>query len=153
MSKDLGSKLTQEMQLYLNGEKTNAVLATLQGESNWPHTTPLYLIKVKNEHQLLFALAAGHQATANLRANGKAMLSVLGERDQAYSIQLQVELAKGAMEGNAAMCAFLGQVIAIKSDTTPTVIVEAGVRTRYRSDKTEAFFRSMFDELAAEAKK
>lgn len=153
MSKDLGTNLTGEMEKYLNAEKANAVLATLRPGDGWPHTTPIYLIKVKNSGQLLFALAAGHQASANLLDNGKAMLSIMGEKDQAYSIEMKVRQLKPAMDGNAAMSAFIGDITAIKSDTTPTVIVEAGVKAKYRSDKTEAFFRMMFDELVKEGKK
>ncbi len=153
MSKDLGNSLTEEMRRLLDSERVNAVLATLTDGSAWPHTTPLYLIKTKNAQQIFFALASGHQASANLVSNGKAMLSVMAENDQAFSIQLRVSEFRHAMEGNGAMSAFLGDVLAIKSDTTPTVTVEAGVKTQYRSGKTEAFFRMMFDELAREAAK
>lgn len=51
------------------------------------------------------------------------------------------------MEGNPAMCMIEFKVEEVKSDTTPTVIVTEGVRSKHRTEKTESFFRSMFDEL------
>lgn len=147
MSKILGDRLSSEMTALLNAETVNAVLAT-NSPDGYPHTTPLYLIKVKSPGVMRICLAKAHQAAANLSKDGRLMISVLYDNDAAYSIKGKASIWREAMNGNSYMCAFEVAVEEIKSDTTPTVMVESGVRTKYRSEKTESFFKTMFAEIA-----
>ena len=147
MSKILGDQLNREMADLLNAEAVNAVLAT-NSPDGYPHTTPLYLIKAKSPGVMRICLAKAHQAAENLNKDGRLMISVMFENDVAYSIKGKAAMWRETMNGNKYMCAYEVAVEEIKSDTTPTVMVASGVKTKYRSEKTEQFFKAMFAEIA-----
>jgi uncharacterized pyridoxamine 5'-phosphate oxidase family protein len=149
MSEIIGREIPQDIQDYLNSEKESFVLATINCETGYPHTTPVHLIKVPDSRKMFIAIAKAHQAYQNIQRDQRVMLSLLGEGDRALSIRGNAKIVRDPMEGNKFMAGIQIDVLELKSDTTPTVKVERGVQTAFRSSKTPEFFRAMFDELAS----
>lgn len=146
MSKIIGDTLPQEVVELFNKELTTVVVTTITPEG-FPHAMPVHLLAAPDNKTVRMALVKAHQTTANIKDNGKAFITILEGPDLAMGIKGTARVAKEPMEGNAAMCMIEFKVEQIKSDTTPTVIVMEGVRTKHRSTKTADFFRVMFDEL------
>jgi hypothetical protein len=146
LSKIIGSTLSQEIIELFNKELTTIILSTVT-EEGLPHAMPVHLIAAPDEKTIRMALVKAHQTTANIKANSKAFITVLEGQDVALGIRGTAALVKEPMEGNSAMCMIEFKVTEIKSDTTPTVIVTDGVRSKHRTENTKDFFRSMFGEL------
>ena len=146
MSKILGNSMSQELVELFNKELTTVVLSTIT-EEGFPHAMPVHLMAAPDEKTVRFALVKGHKTTANIKNNANAFITVLEGPDMAMGIRGVAKVIQEPMEGNAAMSMIEFKVEEIKSDTTPTVIVNEGVRTQHRTDKTKDFFRVMFDEL------
>lgn len=146
MSKIIGDSLPQEVIDLFDREITTVVLSTVT-EDGYPHAMPVHLIKALDENTIRMALVKNHQTTLNIKNNSKVMLTVLDGHDIALGIKGEAKVIKEPMDGNKAMVLIEALVKEIKSDTTPTVIVSSGVRTKHRTGKTSAFFRAMFDEL------
>jgi hypothetical protein len=146
LSKIIGSTLSKELIELLNKEMTTIILSTVT-EEGLPHAMPVHLMAAPDDKTIRMALVKSHQTTANIKANSKAFITVLEGQDVALGIKGTAAVVKEPMEGNSAMCMIEFKVIEIKSDTTPTVIVTDGIRSKHRTEKTKDFFRSMFDEL------
>ncbi|HHW04074.1 MAG TPA: pyridoxamine 5'-phosphate oxidase family protein [Thermoanaerobacterales bacterium] len=146
MSKILGSELTRELVNLLNSKGVTVVLATISGD-NYPNTTPVHLITAPNEKKVRMALGKMHQSYMNIKANENVMINILESNDTAISIKGNARIIKDPMEGNKNMAMVEVEVLEIKSDTTPTLIVTDGIKTKHRTAKTPEFFRLMFDEL------
>lgn len=146
MSKILGDTLPPEVVELFNKELTTVIVSTITPEG-FPHAMPVHLLAAPDGKTVRMALVKAHQTTANIKDNGKAFITVLDGPDLAMGIKGTARVVREPMEGNAAMCMVEFKVEQVKSDTTPTVIVTEGVRTKHRSQKTAEFFRVMFDEL------
>lgn len=110
---------------------------------------PVHLITAPDETTIHMALAKRHQTVANIKANGKAFITVLEGTDIALGINGTARVVKEPMTNNEAMAMVEFKVAQLKSDTTPSVIVTSGVRSIHRTEKTKDFFRKMFNELLA----
>lgn len=146
MSKVIGNQLTSEIMELLNQGKTTAVLSSVTEQGN-PHAMPLHLMVAPDEKTIRVALLRNHQTVENLRADGRAFLTLMEGEDMAYGIQCRAGLVRDPMKGSKAMCMFQLEVEEVKSDTTATVRVTEGVKIKHRSPKTTEFFKGMFDEL------
>lgn len=146
MSKIIGNALPQEIVDLFNKELTTVIVSTVTDEG-YPHAMPVHLLAAPDDKTIRMALVKAHQTTANIKNNGKAFITVLEGEDLAVGIKGTARVTREPMEGNGAMVMIEFKVEEIKSDTTPTVIVSDGVRTKHRSSKTADFFRTMFDEL------
>jgi predicted pyridoxine 5'-phosphate oxidase superfamily flavin-nucleotide-binding protein len=146
MSKVLGDKLTPDVMALINDKKTVAVLATVSPDG-YPNTAPMHLIVAPDDKNLLLAIGSMHCSYNNIKENGKVMLSILDDQDTALSIKGNAKVIKEAMDGHKSMAMVKVEVLEIKGDTTPTLIVTSGVKTAVRSKKTPEFFRAMFNEL------
>ncbi len=146
MSKLIGDSLPQEAVDLFNKELTTVILSTVTPEG-FPHAMPVHLLAAPDGRTIRMALMNAHQTTGNIRDNGKAFITVAEGTDICLGIKGTAKVVREPMEGNPVMCMVEFKVEQVKSDTTPTVIVTEGIRTRHRSDKTAGFFRAMFDEL------
>lgn len=146
MSKILGSILPKEVVELFNKELTTVILSTVT-EKGEPHAMPVHLMVAPDDKTIRLALVKVHKTTENIKQNSKAFITVLEGSDIAIGIKGSARITREPMEGNAAMCMVEFKVEEIKSDTTPTVIVNNGVRSEHRTEKTKNFFREMFDEL------
>lgn len=148
MSKILGNKLPPAVKKLLNREAASVVLSTVTA-GGWPHAMPVHLLCAPSEQIILISLMKAHQSTQNIRDNGKAMITILESDDIAVGIKGMAKITREPMHANKAMALIEFEIIEIKSDTTPTVVVTQGVQFKHRTEKTSAFFRSCFDELYA----
>lgn len=148
LSKILGNTMSQEIVELFNKELTTIILSTVT-EDGFPHAMPVHLLAAVDDKTIRMALVKAHQTTANIKNNGKVLITVLEGPDLAVGIRGTAKVVKEPMDGNAAMCMIEVKVATIKSDTTPTVIVMEGIRSKHRTEKTQSFFRSMFDELTS----
>ena len=146
MSKIIGNSLTQELIGLFNQKLTTVVMATITPEG-YPHSMPVHLMAASDNKTIYMALVKAHQTVANIRANGKAAISVLEGPDISLTILGTAKVVKETMAGSSVMCMIEFQVTEIKSDTTPTLIVTEGVRCKHRTEKTAEFFKAMFNEL------
>lgn len=146
LSKILGDCMSQQIVELFNKELTTVLLSTVT-EEGFPHAMPVHLVAAPDNKTIRMALVGKHQTTANIKNNGKAFITVLEGPDIAVGIKGIAKVAREPMEGNDAMCMIEFRVKEIKSDTTPTVIVTDGIRSKHRTEKIEGFFRIMFDEL------
>ncbi|GIM27759.1 hypothetical protein CPJCM30710_04250 [Clostridium polyendosporum] len=146
MSKILGSSMPQQIVELFNKELITVLVSTVT-EEGFPHAMPVHLMAAPDDKTIRMALMKKHQTTVNIKNNGKALISVLEGSDIAIGIKGTARVVREPMEGNDVMCMVEFKVEEIKSDTTPTVIVTDGIRSKHRTEKTEIFFRSMFDEL------
>ncbi|MDK2821150.1 MAG: hypothetical protein PWP31_1115 [Clostridia bacterium] len=146
MSKIIGNSLPQEIVDLFNKELTTVVLSTLSTEG-YPHAMPVHLLFAPNNKTIRMALMKTHQTTENIKKHSKVFITVLEGTDIAMGIKGTAKVIKDTMDGNKAMCMIEINVEQIKSDTTPTVIVNEGIKIKHRSPKTASFFRTMFDEL------
>lgn len=148
MSKIIGNSLPPEIIELFNKQLTTVTLSTISKEG-YPHAMPVHLIIAKDSKTIRMALVKVHKTVENIKANGEVFITVLEEGDQALGIRGKAKIVKEPMDGNIAMCIVEVKVEEIKSDTTPTVIVEKGITFKHRSEKTEHFFHTMFSELRA----
>jgi len=146
MSKILGNTLPKEVVELFNKELTTAIISTVT-EEGVPHAMPVHLMAAPDNKTIRLSLMKVHQTIANIKHNSKAFITVLEGPDIAIGIKGSAKVIREPMNGNNAMCMVEFKVEEIKSDTTPTVIVNTGVRTTHRTEKTKNFFRGMFDEL------
>ncbi|MCF8010263.1 MAG: DUF447 family protein [Clostridiales bacterium] len=146
MSKILGDRLPQEVVDLFNAKVTTVVLTTVTAE-NEPHAMPIHVVCAPNDKTVLMALLKNHQSTENIKNNSSAMITVMDGEDIAAGIKGTAKIAREPMEANKAMVIIEFTVKEVKSDTTPTVIVTQGVRFKHRSEKTEGFLNSAFNEL------
>lgn len=146
MSKILGDSISKEVVELFNKELTTVMLSTVTNEG-FPHAMPVHLIAAPDNKTIRMALMKLHRTTENIKHNGKAVITALEGSDIAISIKGTGKVVKEPMEGNSAMCMVEFDVEEVKSDTTPTVIVTEGIRSKHRTEKTKDFFRVMFDEL------
>lgn len=146
MSQIIGHSMPNEIMELFNKELTTVVLSTVT-DAGFPHTMPVHLMSAPDEKTIRMALVKTHQTTANIKDNGKVFISVLEAPDLAMGIKGTATIIREPMQGNQAMCMVEFKVEEIKRDTTPTVIVTEGIRTKHRTEKTQEFFRVMFDEL------
>jgi len=146
MSKILGNVLTPQIVELINSQSIVVVIATVS-EDLMPNTTPIHLITAPSNKKLRMAVARMHQAYKNIKTNNNVMINILEVDDTAVSIKGVANIIKDPMEGNKAMAMLEIDVKEIKEDTTPTLIVSGGVKTKIRSKKTPNFFRVMFEEL------
>lgn len=146
MSKVLGNTLPKEVVEVFNKELTTVILSTVT-EEGAPHAMPVHLMVAPDDRTIRMALMKTHKTTENIKQNPKAFITVLEGSDIAIGIKGSAKVTREPMEGNSAMCMIEFKVEEIKSDTTPTVIVNSGVRSNHRTEKTKNFFREMFDEL------
>ena len=147
MSKIIGDTMTEQLVELFNKELTTVILSTVS-EEGFPHAMPVHLLAAPDGKTIRMSIMKVHQTTTNIKNNGKLFITVLEGPDLAFGIKGTAKVVKEPMEGNAAMCVVEFAVEEIKSDTTPTVIVTEGVRTKHRTEKTKDFFRIMFDELS-----
>lgn len=138
--------MSKELVQLFNKELTTIILSTVTSEG-FPHAMSVHLISAPDDKTVRMALASKHKTTENIKDNGKAFITVLEGTDIAVSMKGAAKVIREPMEGNSAMAMIEFKVEEIKSDTTPTVIVTDGVRSKHRTDKTKDFFRAMFDEL------
>ncbi|MTI94069.1 MAG: pyridoxamine 5'-phosphate oxidase family protein [Firmicutes bacterium] len=141
-------ELTPEQVELLTSCSVNAVLATADRAGN-PNTAPVHLMWAKDINTIIVALATRHQSSDNLKTQGRFSLSVMEADDQAFSVQGYGKLVRQPMDANPHMSMFELTVQVVKPDTTPTVAVVSGVRTKKRSEKTDTFFTACFQELKA----
>ncbi|MBI6872358.1 pyridoxamine 5'-phosphate oxidase family protein [Clostridium aciditolerans] len=146
MSKIIGTSMSKEIVELFNKELTTIILSTVTNEG-FPHALPVHLIAAPDDKTVRVALMSIHKTTENIKDNGKAFITVSEGTDIAVGIKGTAKVVREPMEGNSAMCMIEFKVEEIKSDTTPTVIVTDGIRSKHRTDKTKHFFRAMFDEL------
>jgi len=146
MSKIIGDTLPPEVVELFNKELTTVIVSTVTPEG-FPHAMPVHLLVAPDGRTVRMALVKAHQTTTNIKDNGKSFITVLDGPDLAVGIRGVARVVREPMEGNAAMCMIEFNVEQVKSDTTPTVVVTEGVRTKHRSPKTAEFFRVMFDEM------
>lgn len=146
MSKFIGNELSEEVVELFNKELTTVILSTVTAEG-FPHAMPVHLMVATDNKTIKLALMKMHKTTENIKQNSSAFISVIEGPDIAISIKGSARVVKEPMEGNAAMSMVEFIVEEVKSDTTPTVIVTEGIRSKHRTDKTKDFFRVMFDEL------
>lgn len=146
MSKIIGNSIPEEVVQLFNAELSTVMLSTIT-EEGFPHAMPVHLMVALDEKTIRMALMKLHKTTENIKNNSKAFITVLEGCDIAVSIKGTAHVVKEPMEGNSAMCMIEFKVEEVKRDTTPTVIVTQGVRSKHRTDKTKQFFRVMFDEL------
>ncbi|MBB6218604.1 putative pyridoxamine 5'-phosphate oxidase family protein [Anaerosolibacter carboniphilus] len=147
MSRILGSEIPQEAIEFINKENAFMVLATINCETGFPHTTPINLVKIPSPSKIYACIARGHQAYENIKHDGRVMISLLAEGDIALSIKGEAAIIKESMEGNQHMVGLQIDVIEVKSDTTATVKIERGIEVSQRSQKTPQLFRAIYDEL------
>lgn len=146
MSKIKGNELSKEVVELFNKELTTVILSTVTDEG-FPHAMPVHLMAAPDNKTIKMALMKMHKTTENIKKNTRAFISVIEGPDIAISIKGSAKVIKEPMEGNSAMSMVEFIVEEVKSDTTPTVIVTEGIRSKHRTDKTKDFFRVMFDEL------
>ena len=146
MSKILGNSISKEVVELFNKELTTVILSTITDEG-FPHAMPVHLIASPDDKTIRMALLKLHKTTENIKNDPRAFISVLEGSDIAISIRGSAKVVREPMEGNSAMCMVEFKVEEVKSDTTPTVIVTDGIRSKHRTEKTKDFFRAMFDEL------
>lgn len=146
MSKIVGISMSSEIVNLLNKELTTVLVSTVTAEG-FPHSMPVHLLAALDDSTVRMALMKSHQTVVNIKDNGNTFISILEGSDVAVGIKCTAKVIREPMKGNSAMCMVEFKVQEIKSDTTPTVIVTDGVRTKHRSPKTADFFRVMFDEL------
>ena len=148
MSRIIGETLPTEAAELFDKEITTAVVSTVT-EDGTPHAMPVHLLVAKDSKTICMALVKGHKTVENIKTNGLVFITVMDGPDIAMGIKGTAQVIREPMAGNAAMSMIEVIIEEVKSDTTPTGIVEQGVRMKHRSDKTAAFFRAMFDELKA----
>ena len=149
MSKILGNEVPQEVIEFINKEEAFYILATINSETGFPHTTPINLVKSTTPSILNACIATGHQAYENIKKDKKVMISLLGAGDIAISIKGEACIVKEKMEGNEFMAGIKINVLEVKNDTTALVKIEQGIQVTQRSQKTPQLFRALYDELAA----
>jgi len=146
MSKILGNVLTPQIVELINSQSIVVVIATVS-EDLTPNTTPIYLITAPSNKKLRMAVARRHQTYKNIKTNNNVMINILEVDDTAVSIKGEANIIKDSMEGNKATAMLEIDVKEIKDDTTPTIIISEGVKTKICSKRTHDFFRAMFEEL------
>jgi flavin reductase (DIM6/NTAB) family NADH-FMN oxidoreductase RutF len=147
MSKIIGKILSPEIMNLINKTKITAVLATVS-EDGWPNTAPMHLITAINEIKLRLSIGKMHDTYNNIKHNGRVMINILEKDDTAISIKGKARIVRDPMNGNKSMAMIEIDIVEIKSDTTPTLIVKEGIKTIHRSEKTQNFFNLMFTELS-----
>lgn len=146
MSKVVGNSLSQNVLDLLNKESTTVIVSTMS-DDGYPHALPVHLIAAKDAKTIYLALMKDHKSVRNIRIKGKTFITILDGPDIALGIKGLAKVIKEPMKSNPSMIMMEFKVEEIKSDTTPSVIVLQGVNFVHRTNKTESFFRGIFDEL------
>jgi len=146
VSKILGDTLPKEVIDLFTEEITTVVVSTVTKDGK-PHALPVGLIQAKDNKTIRMGLMKGHQSTENIKQNGYALITIMDAPDIAIGIKGFAQVIKEPMNGSSAMSLVEFKVEQVKSDTTPTVTIEQGIRIKPRSEKSAIFLRTMFDEL------
>lgn len=146
MSKILGDYLPQEVVELLNKELTSVIVSTVTPDGK-PHALPIGLINAMDSRTIRMGFLVGHQSLKNIKQNKNTFITVIDGPDIAFGIKGTAKVIKEPMEGSPVMSMVEFKVEQVKSDTTPTAVVEQGIRIKPRTEKAANFMRKMFDEI------
>lgn len=146
MAKHVGIKLPDDLLLSLRSEKIVAILATFS-EKGLPHTTPLSSIYPKDLESVLIAIHKDHEGYHNMVWQKKVMLCCLDDGDVAYSILGRAGVVRAPSLVHPLMNIVRIDIIDIKSDKSPILTVDSGVRWSYTSPEAQELETAIMGEL------
>lgn len=142
----IGEELNSAL-LDLFGKRITTVVIATVDEDGWAHTAPANFVVARDRKRLRVALSKNHQTLQNIRRDGRVMMAVLDEGDIAASIKGRGRVVRESMDVNYSASVIEVTVLEVKNDASPLHVVTQGVRTRYRTEPTLLYFRTMFNEL------
>ena len=145
MSNILGDSLPPEVYKVLTDRLSTTIVATVSPDG-FPNTTPVHLLTAKDTKTLLMAMALRHQGTANIKDNGRAMVSLCEQGNVNVSIKGTGRIVREPMECNKAMCVVQLDITEVKDDSTHSRTT-TGIRYQCMSPKSVEFISDVFDEL------
>lgn len=151
MAKHVGVKLPDDLLAVLKKENTLAILSTFS-EKGLPHTTPIQCVYPKGLESLLMSIHKEHIGYHNMVWQKKVMLCFLDENNTAYSVLGRAGVVRAPSAVHPLMNIVRIDIIDIKSDRSPLVRVESGVRWSYTSPEAEQLTNALMDELKDLAK-
>ncbi|NPV71184.1 MAG: hypothetical protein HPY55_11175 [Firmicutes bacterium] len=146
MSQSLDPPLPESLVHLIKTKTATCTLATV-GEDGRPNTAPIHIVTAPNERTLLMGIGRIHDTLRNIRMNPWVSASFMGEGDVAFSVKGRATITADRMASSEALAMVAIEVTEVKSDTAPSVLVEQGVKIRYRSDRAAAFVTNAFREL------
>lgn len=142
----IGEELSSALLDLFSKRITTIVIATVD-EDGWPRTAPVNFVVAPDRKCLRMALSKNHRTLQNIRRDGRVMVSVMDEGDVAASIRGRGRVLRESMMVNYSASVVEVTVLEVKNDASPLHLVTQGVRTRYRTEPTVLYFRTMYNEL------
>jgi hypothetical protein len=146
MAKHVGIKLPDDLVALLKKERALAIMATFS-DKGLPHTTPIQCVYPKGSESLLISIHKEHTGYHNMAWQKKVMFCFVDENNIAYSILGRAGVVRAPSLVHPLMNVVRIDIIDIKSDRSPLVKVDAGVRWSYTSPEAEELMRALMDEL------
>jgi hypothetical protein len=106
-------------------------VAVLSTAGRPPHAIPVSTAVRAGPRRVLFALASRRESLARLREEPACALTVLAERDVAFTASGRATVVEDPMEVAEGVVAVALEVDAVQDHADPRFAIEAGVRWRW----------------------
>ena len=146
MVKHVGIKLPDDLYTVLLSEKTSAIMATFS-EKGVPHTTPIQWIYPIGQESVLLTIQKDHEGYQNMVWQKKVMLNFLDAPNIAYSVLGRAGVVRAPSTVHPLMNVVRIDIIEIKSDRSPVITIDAGVRWSYVSPEAQELGDALMNEL------
>ena len=144
-----GEETVVDLGKLLNDNPNRVILIVgTVNEDNSPNTAPMSLFYTKDNKTIMAGMVKTSQTVANIKRDGRLIMEVLYEGDIGFGILGRATIAKEPLDCNAAMLAVKIDVTAIKRDTSPAQIIEAGPKSTPRSEKAVEFEKTAMQEIS-----